>query len=100
MLFIFKRDDEGRERMFVGDVCVFMFANTGDRRGYQNASIPGVADKHLIDAIKHADEAGFWERRMPRNPFCDQFFARDEVTIDVPVADNTILSVTTGEDHS
>jgi hypothetical protein len=99
MLFTFKRDDEGRERMYVGNVCVFVFANTDDRRGYQNAHVPGVTDKHLVDAIERADEAGFWDQ-------CDgcgkdhPFMRKDEVTVDVPVADSTVLSVTTVEDES
>ncbi len=104
MLFTFKRGEEGRERICVGDVCVAtMFEGTGHARSWSwrpVAETTAIDTRHINDAIERADEAGFWERRMPRNPFCGPFFVHDEIAVDVPVADNAVLSVTTGEDQS
>ena len=96
MLFTFKRDDEGRERIYVGDVCVATHAyadkfmiHEWDRHDY----VQGVDDDIIWDAIERADDAGFWCRCGG----CD--LEPGEVTVDVHVADNTVLSVTTdGED--
>lgn len=69
MQFVFKRDEEGRERIYVGDVCVWQCR--GDMRFNAGAGVhqvPGTTThkeefKVVCDAIERADEAGFWETR-------------------------------------
>ncbi len=106
MLFTFKRDEEGRERIYVGDVCVARMCDGHTSKQWRWATMPveaEVDDMDIDDAIERADEAGFW--RAPKavgmtvgggliilGP-CFQ------VTVDVPIADNAVLSVTT-EDES
>lgn len=94
--------------MYVDDMCIFVFSNDGSRRGYQNATVPGLTDRHMLDAIERADEAGFWVE--PCGDTCvdcgyrKPMERKNEVTVDVPVpvhvADNATLSVTTEEDES
>lgn len=92
MLFTFKRDDEGRERIYIGDVCVAKFRSRLVWE-WMLESPEEVTRAHICDAIERADEAGFWgdDWDMPR---------LNEITVDVPVADSTVLSVTTGKDES
>lgn len=49
----------------------------------------------MLDAIERADEAGFWSWIVDSGQYL-----RNEVTVDVPVADNATMSVTTEEDES
>jgi hypothetical protein len=105
MLFTFKRDDEGRERIYVGDVCVakcMPLCTRLDGEYLPVQDVPGVDGEMIVDAIERAGEAGFWEEE----PHEDMHGWRvkwkrpSEVTVDVPVADSTVLSVTTEEDES
>lgn len=97
MLFTFKRDEEGRERIYVGDVCVRHSNEDVCVVGGQRAEVViGVTDAHISDAIERADEAGFWEVRK-MSEFDDEWIS-GEVTVDVPVADNATLSVTTEDE--
>jgi hypothetical protein len=101
MLFTFKRDEEGVERIYHNGV---RFAILGAHE-YDGSLIctlcatppHGVNENHIDDAIERADEAGFWEVRK-MSEFDDEWIS-GEVTVDVPVADNATLSVTT-EDES
>jgi|SRR5688572_617143 len=100
MLFTFKRDEEGRERIYVGDVCVWM-AN-GDMRevaGRGMMTRVRVEQAHCDEAIERADEAGFWHQQeeFPGHRFSYLF---NLVTVDVHVADNAVLSVTREGDES
>lgn len=107
MLFTFKRDDEGRERIFVGDVCVAIVSMMPvyGRTWAMADSITGITPRHVNDAIERADEAGFWmgkivgvddEGTVYRSA---SKYDDNEVTVDVPVADSAVLPVTTdGED--
>lgn len=103
MLFTFKRDDEGRERIYVGDVCVAEL-KAHDYDGslvIDVLSMPlNATEEHIDDAIDRADEAGFWARSHWGITDTTSAWDRNEVTVDVPVADNVVLSVTTGEDES
>lgn len=78
MQFFFKRDKQGRERIYVGDVCVFVFANTNDRRGYSQAAVDGVTNEGIVDAINRSDAAGFWDKDDNNR------FIWDECQIEVP----------------
>ncbi len=110
MLFTFKRDDEGRERIYVGDVCV---AEMHHQYGPQwLGSVLGLMEHHVHDAIERADEAGFWNynsddiararQQIQAGDYCaEELFGVggwsnviNEVTVDVPVADNDVRSVT------
>ncbi len=93
MLFTFKRDDEGRERIYVGGVCVAkMIPNS------EFDVLDHRFDRESVnEAIERADEAGFWSKGLP---YPKALYLRNEVTVDVPVADNAVPSVTTGEDQS
>jgi hypothetical protein len=107
MLFTFKRDEEGRERIYVDDACVWVCH--GDIRTNTGRSVllrDGFNAKTMGDAIERADEAGFWAMRsvFSMSPFDKQpsAFLDNEVTVDVPVADNATatLSVTREGDES
>src|SRR5687768_12561728 len=99
MLLTFKRDDEGRERIYVGDVCVAHTNNRHDIIWQAVTHCTGVTQEAVDDAIERADEAGFWEE----SPHEDLHGWRtawkrpNEVTVDVPVA---VLSVTREGDES
>lgn len=107
MLFTFKRDEEGFERIYVGDVCVAEL-KAHDFDGSLVIDVlcmyDGVHEIHLDNAIEPADEAGFWKKRsvFMVSPFDKQGseFIVNEVIVDVPVADNAVLSVTVGGDES
>lgn len=98
MQFMFKRDEEGRERIYVGDVLV---AGIDGRRPLLAYAVAGVTYRHLEDAIERADEAGFWQRRSPLMDGAASY-RRRETTVDVPVAEttSTILSLTTEGDKA
>lgn len=105
MLFTFKRDEEGRERICVGDACVWTCR--GDLRHNTGHGVlcDGFNAKTMGDAIESADEAGFWEMGMrpfppPARGMMRQAFLCNEVTVDVPVVDNAAPSATTAEDQS
>jgi hypothetical protein len=107
MLFTFKRDEEGRERIYVGDVCVARMRQDGPdeqhiERWLWVTNVHRVHDGHIVDAIERADKAGFWSEHLHETGPCESqwlVLCPHEVTVDVPVADNAILSVTT-EDES
>lgn len=111
MQFVFKRDEEGRERIYVGDVCVAeMVEWPSDSVTCWRSSgwVHGLEPWHMQSAIERADAAGFWAMRDARS-FGDivalletgvDAWLNDEVTVDVPVADNAVLSVTVGGDES
>lgn len=101
MLFTFKRDNEGRERIYVGDVCVAQVWRKGNH-DIVDSSMPAV---QIRDAIERADEAGFWaqeaaEWNVLKRAFKDGQWKNNEVTIDVPIADSTILTVENEGDES
>lgn len=98
MLFTFKRDDEGRERIYVGNVCVAELVDQTREHGWETGlEARGVTVDHIDEAIERADEAGFWDWDHLRN---HRPFVKNEVTVDVPVADNAVLSVTMWGDES
>jgi hypothetical protein len=112
MLFTFKRDEEGRERIYMDNVCVWMCngdmrTNTG--RGWTNVADPVFDAKVMGDAIERADEAGFWAGFDENDPRFNRTivggvnepFRVSEVTVDVFVpATSTSLSVTTPGDEA
>lgn len=105
MQFVFKRDEEGRERIYVGDVLAWqcdgdLRMNTG--RGGSNLFHIGFTEKTMGEAIERAAEAGFWEHYAEVALHgCDaKWTLPKEVTVDVPVADTAVLSVTVGGDES
>ena len=100
MQFTFKRDDEGRETIEVGGVPIARIKRNDNGTHYSHglAHVPGVEAEHVSEAIERADAGGFWTPLMPYPPlnvpphFC---------TVDVPIAETTVLSVTLdGEDQS
>lgn len=98
MQFVFKRDEEGRERIYVGDVCVAQclpLCTQHDGEYLPIQDVPGVDGDLIVDAIERADEAGFWHYGDYGGGY-----NLDEVTVDVPIADNAVLSVTVGGDES
>lgn len=97
MQFVFKRDEEGRERIYVGDVFVATVDGPNDGSGRFDL-LAHIQPMHVYDAIERADEAGFWQRWPKMGG--EGGYRRREVTVDVPVADNAVLSVTVGGDES
>lgn len=101
MLFTFKRDDEGRERIYVGDVHIADIKRNSDKTEYchYTGHVPGVDFEHITSAIERADEAGFWSGH--RDPFM-LGFTNNEVTVDVPVSETstTLTLVSEGDDES
>lgn len=99
MLFTFKRDDEGRETVHVGDVLVATTRPEDDRAEdfTRVGHVDGVTDTKIAAAIERADEAGFWH-------YGDYGpgFNHDEVTVDVPIAETTatLTMVAEGDDQS
>lgn len=106
MQFTFKRDEEGRERIYVGDVCVahcLPLCTQHDGEYLPMQGVPGVDGEIIVDAIERADEAGFW-RPIDSGKHVLVINASGptwvvECTVDVPVADNAVLTVTQ-EDES
>lgn len=99
MQFTFKRDEEGRERIYVGDVCV-AHVGANDRFNVQWQPVThytNVTSEMMDDAIERADEAGFWHEGD--YPYGGKWTYL-QVTVDVPVADNAVMSVTVGGDES
>lgn len=99
MLLTFKRDEEGRERIYVRDVCVAYMIDKEHSWGFNEVheSTRRITGRHIDDAIELADEAGFWSNYL----FNDiPQWTMPAVTVDVPVADNTVLSVTREGDES
>lgn len=115
MLFTFKRDEEGRERIYVGDALVGAVrqsdggAHIIDTGGVYDP-VPGLehdtsASVGVIeDAYGYADEAGFWSRRKQWSadiPIVDECgpWIHNEIAVDVFVpTTSTSLSVTTPGD--
>lgn len=106
MQFVFKRDEEGRERIYVGDVCVAQclpLCTQHDGEYLPIQDVPGVDGDLIVDAIERADEAGFWKfdaKTEPAEVNHGLDYINNEVTVDVPVGDNAVLSVTVGGDES
>lgn len=115
MQFTFKRDEEGHERIYVGDVCVAQFYDAKDFKEWEFVASPipfGLNVYHVHDAIERADEAGFWASPNDNNHRFNRTIVGkfdgnglhpirvEEVAVDVPVADNAVLSVTVGGDES
>lgn len=106
MQFVFKRDEEGRERIYVEDVCVAeMVEWPSDSVTCWRSSgwVNGLEPWHMQSAIERADEAGFWKfdaKTEPEEANHGLDYINNEVTVDVPVADNAVLSVTVGGDES
>ena len=96
MLFRFTRDEEGTERIHVGEVCVARM--TGRGLFNPGRTVPGMRDADILDAIERADDSGFWEHVAADVPF----YERNEVTVDVPVPETTatLTLVSDGEDQS
>ena len=101
MLFAFRRDDDGRETIEVGGLAVARPTNGPEGFEWLN-SMPGITAEHVREAAVKADEAGFWERLVPVNPWETAMTMRDEVTVDVPVAEttSTTLSIDNTEDQA
>ena len=105
MLFTFRRDGEGRERIYVGDVCVAHMSDgmlsRPDGEGWSFRPISTmqyVTASHINDAIERADEAGFWHQQetMPhRWEYVDNC-----VKVDVPIAETstTLVLVREGDE--
>lgn len=90
MQFTFKRTYDGRIKVYVGDVPIA--AQNNHPEGWEwLASIPGVTAEHVSEAAVKADDAGFWD---------DFWDMENEVTVDVPIADNAVLSVTMEGDEA
>lgn len=113
MLFTFKRDDEGRETIEVGGVPIARIKRNDDGTHYSHglAHVPGIEAEHVSEAIERADAAGFWQLHKVPAVLIDANEQRHigtawtrygvEVTVDVPVSETTVLSVTLeGEDQS
>lgn len=100
MRFTFRRDEEGTERIYVGDVCAAVKLQTWAPLFVAICSICGVTDRHFADAIERADEAGFWDRWPTMGGPGD--FRRDRVIVDVPVAETstTLILTNDGDDES
>lgn len=92
MQFVFKRDEEGRESIYVGDVCVATVDGPNDGSGRFDL-LAHLQPMHVYDAIERADEAGFWNCRRRQGEF-----VRDEVTVDVPVAETSTTLTLVRED--
>lgn len=101
MQFVFKRDEEGKERIYVGDVLVGVI-HDANHNIVTHWPERGVTWENILDAIERADEAGFWEHYAEVALHgCDaKWTLPSEVPVDVPVADNVVLSVTKGGDES
>ena len=101
MQFTFRRDEEGRERIYVGDVCVFMMdpSRPPGERGELMGKVDGVDDDAINDAIERADEAGFWDTAIGGADIWIYGPVKHEVTVDVHVSDNSVPSAIT-EDQS
>lgn len=88
--------------MHVDDQCVAAGnALTGAMLPLDNTK--GVTTWHIRDAIERADEAGFWTFwtvAVSCMPTGSVDFDCNEVTVDVPVADNAALPVIVEEDES
>lgn len=106
MQFTFKRDEEGRERIYVGDVCIAALSMyVKGRVDVIPATVAGLQEDHVHDAIEHADEAGFWAMH-DASSFSDMVahleaghdaWINDEVAVDVPVAETSTTLVVVRE---
>lgn len=94
MQFTFKRDEEGRECIYVDDVRVADIWHSPARCvvGATMVADATLSKRQMEDAIERADEAGFWAMRDARS-FGDiaalletgvDAWLNDEVTVDVP----------------
>lgn len=101
MLFTFKRDEDGRVTVEVGGLAIARITNDPECFEWINSML-GITAEHVREAAVKADEAGFWERLVPVNPWETEMTMRDEVTVDVPVAEttSTILSVDMSEEQA
>lgn len=121
MLFTFRRDDEGRERIYVGDVCVAEVetiqrdATATIRHARMVMHVQGVDYPQISQAIERADAAGFWEtedevrararREDPRLERCMLLMEKTralEIVVDVPIPETptTLTLVSKGDDES
>jgi hypothetical protein len=110
VLFTFKRDSEGRETIYIGDVPIARPNDFPEGMEWIGSPPPGVTADHLQTACAMADEAGFWERRTKDKILSGYYeqhlgmdeWLRNEVTVDVPIPEttSTILSITNAEDRS
>lgn len=108
MLFTFRRDDEGRERIYVGDVHIADIKRYEDKteRCHYTGHVPGVDFEHITSAIERADAAGFWDSRGDAYYVTTQTWKttwmHNEVTVDVPVPETTttLILVSKGDDES
>lgn len=98
MQFVFKRDEEGYEHIHVGDVCIAVLSHhVKGRVDVIPATIAGLQEQHVHDAIERADEAGFWEAcNTCQGHDCGRRY--DEVTVDVPVAETSTTLTLVRED--
>lgn len=100
MLFTFKRDEEGRERIYVGDTP-FVITMGRDEWTLRASPPAGVNVYHIHEAIERADEAGLWDGRAvdPVNPWdvTNGRIAINEVIVDVPVAETSTTLVVVSE---
>lgn len=93
MLFTFRRDADGRETIHVGDVAIAR-TNDGPESFEWLASPPaGITAEHVLEASVMADEALFWHEVL-----LDWY--TNEVTVDVPIVESTVLSITNEDDQA
>lgn len=97
MQFTFRRDEEGVERIYVGDLPIarLSYPDINIRMVSRLLHVDGVGQPVISDAIERAGEAMFWSWIVDSGQWL-----RNDVTVDVPVAGNATLSVTTEEDES
>jgi hypothetical protein len=106
MLFTFKRDEEGREHIYVDDVCVAQclpLCTQHDGEYLPVQDVPGVDGDLIVDAIERADEAGFWGMSTPSDARLIKswgMYRVDEVIVNVPVAEisTTLVVVSEGDE--
>lgn len=62
----------------------------------------GVKSKHIAEAVKRADKAGFWDGYddVSLHGCSAKWVLPSEITVDVPVTDNAVLTVETEGDES
>jgi hypothetical protein len=100
MEFTFKRDEEGKERIY----CKGIKVGEVVQRVQTSLEVPGVTVDHIDAAIDLAWAMNFWPNFMThrRQAMSGVKIEErvDEVTVDVPIAETTVLSVTLDGDES
>jgi hypothetical protein len=111
MKFKFVRDEEGREKIYVGDAIVARVQRTAlgghiIETGGLFGPVPGLehdfsaAIGAIEEAYGHADERGFWDRRQAEDMIAKYgvwFDNECTVEVDVPATKNAASSLS-GDD--